>query len=52
VVWEVMAAHAYGPEKEIVRFHLTIPCFVLCFGCHITSELWIAIWREGILWNS
>jgi hypothetical protein len=33
------APHAYCPRKEIVKLHLTISCFVLCFGCHISLEI-------------
>ena len=32
----------YCPKKETVKLHLTVSCFVLCFGCH-SFKIWFAI---------
>jgi len=29
-----------------LKLHLTISCFVLCCGCHIPFEIWIAILKR------
>jgi hypothetical protein len=33
----------YGPKKETAKLHLTVYCFLLYCGCHITFDIWIAI---------
>jgi len=37
------------PQKQTVKSRLTISCFVLCCGCRIPFEIWIAISREDNL---
>jgi hypothetical protein len=45
--WQLTLLCHLLPQKEIVKLHFTISCFVLYCGCHIRFETWIAVLKRG-----